>query len=73
MLFFYGLKFKLLVVFDFSTTVVRLWFLGRSDFTFYIIDITSQFISFVLFFGNDVKLQDVGVYNATTYTTYRPL
>jgi len=60
------LKFKLLTVSNFSTKVARSWFLGRNDFTFDILDITSQFISFAITV-NGVKLQVVGVYGATTY------
>jgi len=37
---------------------------------FDIIDITSQFISFVIMV-NDVKLHVVGVFGATTYTVRR--
>lgn len=51
------------------TNVVILCFLDKSDFTFdNIIDIISQFISSVVMV-NDVKLQIVGVYDATTYET----
>jgi len=57
---FYSLNFKLLVVSDSSTKIARLWFFGRSDSTFDIFYITSQFISFVVMV-NDVKLQVVGV------------
>jgi len=49
-----------------------LWFLGRSDFMFDIIGITSQFILFVVVV-KDVKLQDTGVYGATNHTTCRSL
>jgi len=60
LLFFYSLNFKLLVVSDCSTKVARLLFLGSNDYMFDFIDITSQFISFVVIV-NGVKLQVVGV------------
>jgi len=59
----------LLVVSNSFTKVVKLWFLGKSDFMF---DITSQFISFVVMV-NYFKLQVVGVYGATTYTARHSL
>jgi len=59
----------LLVVFDSSAKVVRLWFLSTSDFTFDIINISGKFISFVVMV-NDVKIQVVGVYSVTTYNVH---